>query len=75
MSYEYARRVGKRSNASNRKIIIRLHSFWYKNEVLRCCQNTAYVNFDTEPNYLVKDSIEKVHTAYMNLYEKDIECH
>ena len=64
---EYARRVGKRSNASNRKIIIRLHSFSDKNEVLRCCQNTTYVfvNFDTEPNYLMKDSIEKVHTAYM----------
>ena len=48
-------------------IIIRLHSFSGKNEVLRCCQNTTYVflNFDTEPNYLVKDSKEKVHTAYM----------
>ena len=67
MSYEYARRVGKRSNASNRKFFIRLHSFSDKNEVLRCRQNTTYVfvNFDTEPNYLVKDSIEKVHTAYM----------
>ena len=67
MSFEYARRVGKRSNASNRKIIIRLHSFSDKNEILHCCQNTTYVfvNFDTEPNYLMKDSIEKVHTAYM----------
>ena len=67
MFHMYARRVGKRSNTSNRKIIIRLHSFSDKNEVLRCCQNTTYVfvNFDTEPNYLMKDSIEKVHTAYM----------
>ena len=23
------------------------------------------MNFDTEPNYLMKGSIEKVHTAYM----------
>ena len=67
MSFDYARRVGTRSNTSNRNIVIRLHSFSDKNEVLRCCQNTAYVfvNFHTEPNYLVKDSIEKVHTAYM----------
>ena len=63
MSYEYARRVGKRIN---RKFIIRLHSFSDKNEVFRCCQNTAYVfvNFDAEPNYLMKDSIEKLHAAF-----------
>ena len=67
MSYDYARRVGTGSNTSNRNIIIRLHSFSDKNEVFRCCKNTAYVfvNFHTEPNYLVKDSKEKVHTAYM----------
>ena len=28
-------------------------------------QRLFFVNFDIEPNYLMKDSIEKVHTAYM----------
>ena len=71
MSYEYARHVGKRFDASNRKNIIRLHSFSEKNEVLRCCQNTAYVF--CEFWYWIQRSREGQHRegAYC-LHEKNV---
>ena len=67
MSYEYARRMGKRFDASNRKNIIRLHNF---SEKMKFCvvvkiQHMFFMNFGTESKDLAKVSIEKVHIAYM----------
>ena len=67
LPFEYARRVGKKSNNSNRKIIIRLQNYSDKNEILRFSQNTTYVfdNYDTDSKDIMRDNIEKVHTAYL----------
>ena len=74
MSYEYSKRVGKISNASNRKNIIRLHSFSGKkwNFALLSKYSVCLYEFW----YPAQLSRERQHReGTYCIYEKDLECH
>ena len=63
VSFEYARRVGRKKSDTNRHILIRLKNYCDKDDLVSSAGNSPYVFENCTAQY--KNEIEKVHISFM----------